>query len=255
MYWHDVMLAWLAPPILLNHESMHNVWGMMEWCLNTVIFFLAGLIIGHRILGKVRAVDWLYMIIFYVALMAIRAMTILLLYPAISGIGHRCSPREAVFMSWAGLRGALSMALALIVENTCPDDIHDQSSRLFFYVGGIAALALLINATTAKYALQRLGLLNTDSPAKALVTTRIRKKLQRKTDKFIQEMAKDFAFSEAEVEEVRMSCTLLDDMNLSGLMREAEVLPALLSEAMAVMRSATSSMGDTHPEEAPATRL
>jgi hypothetical protein len=35
------------------------------------------------------------------------------------------------------------MALALIVERNCPDDIHDDTSRLFFYVGGIAALTLV----------------------------------------------------------------------------------------------------------------
>jgi len=35
------------------------------------------------------------------------------------------------------------MALALIVERNCPEDIQYDTSRLFFYVGGIAALTLV----------------------------------------------------------------------------------------------------------------
>eukprot|EP01035_Chromulina_nebulosa_P017394 gene17394-22943_t len=46
-----LMLAWLAPPIILSHESMHTVWSIVEWMGNTLIFLLAGLIIGHRTLG------------------------------------------------------------------------------------------------------------------------------------------------------------------------------------------------------------
>jgi len=35
------------------------------------------------------------------------------------------------------------MALALIVERNCPEDIQDDTSRLFFYDGGITALTLV----------------------------------------------------------------------------------------------------------------
>lgn len=100
-----IILAWLAPPIILSHETMHNVWGMIEWMLNTLIFLLAGLIIGNRVINKVAAIDWLYVILLYVILMVVRAITIAILFPWISTIGHKCTLNEAIFMSWAGLRG------------------------------------------------------------------------------------------------------------------------------------------------------
>ena len=100
-----IMLAWLAPPIILSHETMHNVWGMIEWVLNTLIFLLAGLIIGNRVIDKVAAVDWMYVVVLYILLMVVRAFTIALLFPWISTIGHKCTRNEAIFMSWAGLRG------------------------------------------------------------------------------------------------------------------------------------------------------
>ena len=66
-------------------------------------------------------------------------------------------------MSWAGLRGALGMALALLVKNSKSLNISDaEASRLFFYVGGIAALTLIINATFAKNMLNWLGLLDSN---------------------------------------------------------------------------------------------
>lgn len=231
------VLAWLAPPIILDHESMHTIWGMVEWSLNTVIFLLAGLIIGHRILQTVSWEDWFYVFVLYLALNTVRAITIAILYPAVSTLGHRCTPKEAVFMSWAGLRGALGMALALIVEHNCPDDIHDQTSRLFFYVGGIAALTLLINATTAKSVLLALGLVTEDSPEKALVTSQIKKKLKKRTDRFIGEMTKEFELTPADIEEVRMSCTLLhmddlDELLLRDTIIQDDSSPEFMSQLL-----------------------
>lgn len=209
------MVAWLAPPIILNHESMHNVWGMIEWSLNTLIFLIAGLVIGHRVLGKVNAIDWVYLLILYALLMIIRGVTLTILYPTIAHIGHRCTEREALFMSWAGLRGALGMALALIVENNCPEDIHDETSRLFFFVGGIAAMTLVFNATTAKSLLFGLGLLSNDSAEKQLVTTQIKKKLRRQMGKVVDQMTKDFSFTDEDLSEVRQSCSLFQNMQIT----------------------------------------
>ena len=42
---------------------MHNVWAVIEWVLNTLIFLLAGLIIGNRTLQNVEAIDWLVLVI------------------------------------------------------------------------------------------------------------------------------------------------------------------------------------------------
>jgi NhaP-type Na+/H+ or K+/H+ antiporter len=226
------MLAWLGPPIILNHESMHNVWGMAEWALNTLIFLLAGLIIGHRVLQKVSRLDWLLVVVLYFVLMLVRSVTLIVLFPFLSRIGHGCTRNEAVFMSWTGLRGAVGMALALIVEKTGPDDLDDEVSRLFFYVGGIATLSLLINGTTAKPLLFRLGLLTSDSAEKLLVTNQIKKKLQKKMDKVVSQMTKEFSFTEDDLEQVRLSCTLLHQINMDALYRDTERMSTLLADAV-----------------------
>ena len=99
------MVAWRGPPVILNHETMHNVWDMAEWVLNTLIFLLAGLIIGKRIFHLVQPIEWLYLIVLYIMLMIIRFFVIFLSWPILRNTGHKCSWQDAVFMGWGGLRG------------------------------------------------------------------------------------------------------------------------------------------------------
>lgn len=218
-----LMLSWLAPPVILSHETMHAVWGMIEWICNTLIFLLAGLIIGHSTIENVRPTDWLYLFVFYFALMITRLCIICLLYPWLSTTGHKCTWKEALFMSWAGLRGALGMALALIVKNS--NEIYAESeedlSRMFFYVGGIAALTLIINATLAQNVLTKLSLVGDESIEKALVMNQIKKRLRKKINLLIDELKTEL--SPEGVEEVRNSCSLLKDFNVQDLYRDTEV--------------------------------
>ena len=219
-----LMFAWLAPPIILNKESMHNFWSMIEWIGNTLIFLLAGLIIGHRVLGHVNNIDWLYCFVLYLLLNIIRFIVVAVFHPVISRIGHKCTSNEAVFISFGGLRGALGMALALVVENADKSDTlpSAEASRVFFYVGGIAALYLLINATTATWVLDKLGLVNTDSIEKELVIGQIKKRLKRKVNKIVDDLEKQLKLSPEDTMDVRMSCSLLRDLDLEDLYRDTE---------------------------------
>jgi NhaP-type Na+/H+ or K+/H+ antiporter len=110
-----VMLAWKAPPLIISRETMHNVWGMIEWILNTFIFLLAGLIIGDRVLEKVKLEDVGYLFVLYLLLMLVRCFVIALLFPLLSSMGHRCTRNEAIFMSWAGLRGVSYYSMMVMV--------------------------------------------------------------------------------------------------------------------------------------------
>ncbi|RYY84561.1 hypothetical protein EON63_08990, partial [archaeon] len=61
-----------------------------------------------------------------------------------------------------------------------------------------------------------LGLVKTDSPERALVTQQIRRKIQKKTEKIVTDITKDFELTDEDVNEVRMSCTLLSDLDTIG---------------------------------------
>jgi len=185
-----VAFAWLSPPLILEHESMHHVWGILEWGGNTLLFLLAGVIIGKETIDIISYTDWMLLFVLYFFVLILRAFIITVLYPILANIGLKCDQQDAKFMAWAGLRGALGMALALIVQsNRTAGEANiskSDASKLFFFVGGIAALTLIINATTAQMVLQYLGLLKEADEDKLLVMDQIRKSLKRRVLKQVE---------------------------------------------------------------------
>jgi hypothetical protein len=81
--------------------------------------------------------------------------------------GYGLPVKEAVVVWYGALRGAIGLALALIVagvdDQYIPREIKDQ---FLFLTAGIVTLTLLVNATTIKFLVRRLGLLKVP-PAKA----------------------------------------------------------------------------------------
>ena len=60
-------------------------------------------------------------------------------------------------MMWGGLRGAVGLALALLVAQSEELDSHNIGSKVLFHTSGIVVLTLMINATTIQLLLKLLG--------------------------------------------------------------------------------------------------
>lgn len=111
-----LVFAFVAPPLILEQETMHSVWGFIEWTGNTLVFLLAGVIIGANLENKnISTTDFGYVLALYLIILLVRCLVIAVLYPGLSKLGLKCSAADAKFMCWAGLRGALAISLALIV--------------------------------------------------------------------------------------------------------------------------------------------
>lgn len=177
-----------GPPLILDHKTMHAVWGFVEWMYNTVVFLLAGLLYGDRALAEATGSDILRLILLYIALMLVRVFVVALLYPVLSRIGnYKVRPVDAAFIAYGGLRGALAITLSLIVV-TSHEDLgisEKKANLLFFHVGGIAALTLLINATTSKFVMTYLGVIGGVSQDKLRVLRQIRKRIKATLSEFV----------------------------------------------------------------------
>jgi NhaP-type Na+/H+ or K+/H+ antiporter len=213
-----VMYSWLAPPYILDRSAMRLVWSTMEWTLDTTVFLLAGLIIGDRAFYHVRGVDWAILIAVYIVLMLVRAVVITCCHPVLSRVGYKCTQKDSLFLCWGGLRGAVGLALAMKTFSQGPEEISHHTSRLLFYVGGVAAITILLNATTANALLVKLKLAGTDTTQKYIIHTSIMKKLQDVLCGALEDLALHFEFNEAELGEVCKSVTLLHDVNVKGVL-------------------------------------
>merc|ERR1719316_2187912 len=96
----------------------------------------------------------------YIVMLMIRCVMVLTLWPLLNLAGTSISPKEAFVMVWSGLRGAVGLAMAIIVDRE-PDVPTQMGSRVMFHVGGLAALTLTINATSAAPLLKYLDLTST----------------------------------------------------------------------------------------------
>ena len=59
------------------------------------------------------AEDWGYLVLLYIYLILVRYFLVFLFYPVTKRIGLGTNVKEAIFMSFAGFRGAVGIALSL----------------------------------------------------------------------------------------------------------------------------------------------
>jgi len=107
----------------ISSESMHTVhgiWGYVGFVAETVIFIVSGVIMGERATkpNTITYVDYLKLLGVYVGLHFIRFFCILVFWPLLRKIGYGMSFQQVVLCSYAGLRGAVGLSLALMVCNS-----------------------------------------------------------------------------------------------------------------------------------------
>lgn len=192
-----LVLSRFAVPLFLRPETIHSVWAAFEWIGNTLIFMLAGLIIGSRTQKFVKPVDIFYIFVIYVFMFVIRGAMMALFFPALSNpsLGKVLTVNDAVFATWGGLRGAVSTALALsLVSSTESGDTNiseDNSHKVFFLVGGVAGLTLLVNATTSGWVLDRLGLLDSTNTLETRIMFHfVKKRIRLKAMHLLEQLQK-----------------------------------------------------------------
>lgn len=155
-------------------RSIHDAYiEQITFFANQALFFIAG-VICYRYLLK-SPLDMTFENLFlllalYVVLHVSRALMILLLYPFLSKRYFQLSYSELIFTAWGGLRGAVSLALVVLLDYTAFSDLNtalDQqastdvvdayakmaglSHRIGFYVSGIVVMTLVINGTSSKW--------------------------------------------------------------------------------------------------------
>jgi NhaP-type Na+/H+ or K+/H+ antiporter len=151
----------------ISSESMHTVhgiWGYIGFVAETVIFIVSGVIMGERatVPNTITYVDYLKLLGVYVGLHFIRFFTILCCWPLLRRIGYGMSFAQVVLCSYAGLRGAVGLSLALMVSLS-PKIHRNIQDVVLLHVAGIALLTLLINASTTGALVRYLGLAKSSS--------------------------------------------------------------------------------------------
>ena len=100
----------INPEVELN---LHTFWTFLVFLAQTIIFILAGIIFGHRVLvdssGFIRVEDYNNLFLLYLIIYAVRLLSLLFFYPFLKNKGYGMNIKEFIIIVHGGLRGAISI--------------------------------------------------------------------------------------------------------------------------------------------------
>ena len=129
--------------------TVQSFWEYVAFALNSIVFLLIGFQVS---VGRLLT-SWEPIAVAYVVVMAARAIVVFLVLASLRRTSERIPWSWGVVLTWGGLRGALSMVLALALADDFP-----QRSLVVTVTFGVVILSILANGLTVGPLLRQLGL-------------------------------------------------------------------------------------------------
>jgi monovalent cation:H+ antiporter, CPA1 family len=131
-----------------SRMMVFNFWEYAAFMANSVVFLLIGLQINLRLL----VADWQVIAWAILAVLVARAVGVY----GLSWIGKGVPTRYKHVLYWGGLRGAISLALALSLPATLGPDRAEIQAMAF----GVVLFTLLVQGLTMKPLINKIGLID-----------------------------------------------------------------------------------------------
>ena len=229
-----------AEPVL--HHIMSGLAAFSE----TAIFFLAGVVSWNACKeAKPGRKEWLNLIGLYVILHFIRAFVILFWLKPMNlfgGAAYKLSLKECFIMTWGGLRGAVGLALGMIVvehvEHTDGGSLDVEGAHLVnFYVTGIVILTMSINGISCIMVYHQLKIYETN-PFRQKMVSKVTRDIEKKMDEHMRsaEFKGDWMYGKADLVAIKellldFSGVQVNDNNeLEGLPQMPNVYSLIIGE-------------------------
>ncbi|GAA0778093.1 cyclic nucleotide-binding domain-containing protein [Roseibium denhamense] len=139
-------------------EFLHTVWDQLSFLAASLIFLLSAILIPRLVEGF-APIDIVLLFVVIVAALASRALVIYGLLPVLSRVrlGQAVSTNFKTVMLWGGMRGAVTLTLALSVSEHAllSDDVSAFITKL---ATGFVLFTLLVYGTSLKPLIKLLGL-------------------------------------------------------------------------------------------------
>ena len=211
---------------------MHEFWELAGFIANSMIFLIVGLVIAERTTFTTN--DFVSLIIVYVGIHVVRALVILIFYPFMRKAGYGLPVKDAIVVWYGALRGAIGLALALIVAGVetkkvatfmevdmiTAQNIKDQ---FLFLIAGTVLLTLLVNATTIKIIVNALGLTKL-APARAKMIHNANIYLRNSLENQMEKVKSDRYLKKADWNEVESYLPSVPNVDAESMNVEVEAI-------------------------------
>jgi monovalent cation:H+ antiporter, CPA1 family len=134
------------------------VWEQVAFLAGSLVFILAALMVP-KLLGTVSLHDGLLLMVLVAAALVARALVLFLLLPPLTllKLSAKISNSYKLVLTWGGLRGAVTLALALSVTEA--HGIGGEDQRIVTVLAtGFVLFTLFFNGTTLRPVIKLLGL-------------------------------------------------------------------------------------------------
>lgn len=138
--------------------TLSQSWHQFGFWANSLIFLFAAMLIP-KVMEQATWTHLFYVLLVFISTLTARAIVVFGLVPLLSfsGLGARIGTRFRVVLWWGGLRGALSLALALAVteRTSLPIEVREF---IAITVTGFVLATLFINGISLQPVIKMLGL-------------------------------------------------------------------------------------------------
>lgn len=214
------------------NEFMEKFWSFMAYIANTLIFLIVGVIIATRVNVTLHQIG--YGIIIYVGLNIIRYIMIYMLYPILKRNGYGLTMKETIILGWGGLRGALGMSMALMVNcnQNLPQWVRDD---VLIYTSIVVVLTLCVNATTSKWMVNKLHLIQSKSPAEMHIWNGFLDLIRKYDNEALDELKKNPYLKDADWKQVekRMIAPTKYEEKVDDIIEQEDMLHVMRKMALA----------------------
>lgn len=129
--------------------AVDTFWEYVAFALNSIVFLL----IGFEVRLSALTSSWAQILIAYLAVLTARAGVMVLVSALLRRTSERIPMSWSWVLTWGGIRGALSMVLALGLAASFP-----HRDVLITMTYGVVILSLLVQGVTMPWLLRRFGL-------------------------------------------------------------------------------------------------
>jgi len=153
-------------------HALHETWEQLGFWANSLIFFLVGILVPN-VLKDFTGEQAVWLVVLVAVAFAARAAVLFGILPLMirAKLSHNVSGAFKTIMFWGGLRGAVSLALALVIFETDGID-REVKNFIIVLVTCFVLITLFVNATTIRFVMAMFGL-DKLSPADIAVRDRV----------------------------------------------------------------------------------
>jgi len=216
---------------------MGKFWGLLAYMANTLIFLIVGIIIATHVNVTWEMIGGIVLV--FIGLNVIRYIMVLVLMPILRHSGYGLDWSEFVILGWSGLRGALGMTMALMVNcNThIPENIRHH---ILIYTAGIVTLTLCVNATLSKTIVNKLKLSGSESASEKHIWNQILKLLHHHDADTLAGLKKDPYLKQADWKQVESKMILSPEAKKADNLSKNEMLCVVRRNVLAHIEKITN---------------